>query len=260
MAQLVLFIVSVLPVALLGMFIYKKDKEKESTKLLIKLFVGGILSCLLVIIISAILELIFPFFSLESENLNLLELIIYVFVGIALVEEVSKWIFVYKFSFNDKAFNEAYDMILYAGFVALGFACFENLLYVYQNGITTGLIRAISAVPSHLCDGVFMGYYLSLAKISLLNKKKDLFKKNLILSIIVPIVLHGIYDYCLFTGNGIFAIIFLVFIILMYIYAFRKIKQLSSIRRKIKYQDNYCPNCGTQVNSNFCPTCGRKND
>lgn len=259
MTELILFTISSLPVFLLGMFIYKKDRNKEPWELLVKLFAGGILSCFLVLIVSGILGIFFPIFSADSSKLNLFELIIYVFIGVALVEECCKWIFAYMFSYNDKHFDEIYDMIIYTVFVALGFAFFENLLYVYENGIMIGIIRAISAVPGHACDGVFMGYYLGLAKQTHINNRKDLNTKYLILSILVPTILHGIYDYCLFTGKVILIIMFFVFVILLYVYAIKKIKKLSSINGKMKYIDNYCPNCGTKVESNFCPKCGRKN-
>lgn len=258
--ELILFTISILPVILIGLFIYKKDKNKEPTKLLIKLFLGGIGSCILVTFISYILGLIFPIFNTSTENLNSIELIIYIFIGIALVEEFSKWIFAYKLSYNDEEFDELYDAIIYSIFVALGFASLENLLYVYQFGITTGIIRALLAVPGHACDGMFMGYYLGLAKISDINNKKDIKIKNLILSMLIPTITHGIYDYCLLNGKNIFIIFFFIFVIFIYVYVIKKIKKISSINRKIKYKNNYCPNCGHIIDSNFCPICGRKNE
>ena len=74
--ELTLFIVSILPVFLIGMFIYKKDREKEPAKLLIKLFLGGIGSCFLVFILSYTLDSIFPIFSADTKDLNLIELIV----------------------------------------------------------------------------------------------------------------------------------------------------------------------------------------
>lgn len=259
MNELVLFVISVLPVFLIGMYIYKKDKEKEPTKLLVKLFLGGFLSCILVLIISLILN-VFPIFSANEKDLNLIELFIHVFIGIALVEEFCKWLIAYKISYNDNAFDENYDAILYCVFVALGFACFENLLYVYSNGISTGLLRAIFAVPGHACDGLFMGYYLGMSKIAITNNKKDLKNKYLFLSILVPTLLHGIYDYCLFSENIIFIVLFFIFIIVVYIKSIKKVRKVSSTNMKFKYKNNYCTNCGYVVNSNYCPRCGRKNE
>lgn len=258
--ELILFTISILPVFLIGMFIYKKDKNKEPTKLLIKLFLGGMGSCFLVTIISIILELIFPIFAADTKNLNLIELAIHVFIGVALVEEFCKWLIAYKISYNDKNFDEFYDAIVYCIFVSLGFACLENLLYVYQYGIVTGIIRALLAVPGHACNGMFMRYYLGLSKIDSLNNRKDIKTKNIILSILVPTITHGIYDYCLFSERTIFIILFFIFVIFVYVYVIKKIKKISSINRKMKYKDNYCPNCGHIVDSNFCPICGRKNE
>lgn len=259
-AELILFTVSVLPVVLIGMFVYNKDKQKEPVKLLTKLFLGGMGSTILVLILSLILSLVFPIMNADTKDLNLFELIIHVFIGVALVEEFCKWIMSYKIAYKDKDFDEFYDAIVYCVFVALGFACFENLLYVYENGIGTGIVRALLAVPGHACDGMFMGYYLGLAKISDLNNRNDLKNKNLILSLVVPTITHGIYDYCLFTGRAIFIILFFIFVICMYIYVLKKVKKISSINRKMKYRDNYCPNCGHIIDGNFCPICGRKND
>ena len=96
MAEIILFGVSVLPVILLGLYIYKKDKNKEPTRLLIKLFVGGVLSCFLTLFITEVITVFIPFFGSDPQKLSALELIPYVFIGIALIEETSKFIFVYK--------------------------------------------------------------------------------------------------------------------------------------------------------------------
>ncbi len=260
MDQLILFTVSVLPVILIGLFIYKKDKNKEPLKLLIELFIGGILSCFLVLFISLILTLIFPIMGADPTTLNLFELIIYSFICVALVEEFCKWIFAYRSGFKSIQFDEIFDMIVYSVFVALGFACFENLCYVYMYGLGTGISRAVLAVPGHACDGIFMGYYLGLAKLSSINNRKDLSKKYLIYSILVPTILHGIYDYCLFSQNLLLILVFLVFVITLFVCAIRKVKKISSISRKMVYQDSFCPNCGIKVESDFCPGCGRKNN
>ena len=50
--------------------------------------------------------------------------------------------------------------------VALGFAAFENVKYVYSYGFATGLVRAVTAVPGHAIFGVFMGYFYGYAKLS----------------------------------------------------------------------------------------------
>lgn len=258
--EIILFTTSVLPVIIIGKFIYKKDKEKEPAKLLTKLFLGGIASCFLTLFLTLILDMIFPILNIEDQKLNLIQLLFKVFIEIALVEEFSKWIILYKISYNDQDFDVYFDMIVYAIFVSLGFACFENLLYVYQKGISTGLLRAILAVPGHACYGFFMGCYLGIAKINALNNRKKHEKKYIAFSIIIPTIAHGIYDYCLFAKHIPFIIIFIVFVLAMYIYTLKKLKKVSTLNRKMKYKDNYCPNCGHVVETDYCPICGRKNE
>ncbi len=255
MELLELFVLSVLPVFLIGYFIYRRDKEKEPIKLLVKLFVGGMISCVPTIILELAVAGFFP----DRADMSPIQLILSIFIGIALIEELCKWVVVYKLSYNNQFFDQFFDMIVYSVFVALGFACLENLLFVYSSGVVTALLRAISAVPGHACDGIFMGYYLGLAKLSLINNRKDLSKKYFILSLVVPIVIHGIYDYCLVVGNVLFVLIFLIFLIAVYVHCFKKIKVVSSVMCKMKNEDNYCPNCGHIVNGNYCPNCGGKN-
>lgn len=252
--------IAILPVIVVGMFVYLKDKNKESNGLLIKLFLGGIGSAFLTLAASLIVESIFPFFSIDSDKLNLLELVISVFIGVAFIEEGCKYFFLYIISYKNKEFDEFYDMIVYAVFVALGFACFENILYVLENGVSVGLIRSITAVPGHAWDGVFMGFYLGLAKIASINNNHALETKNKIKAFLIPAIMHGIYDYCLMSGSIVFIIFFLFFFITTYVLAIKKINRISKIKGKIKYKDAFCPNCGTEVNSDYCPKCGRKNE
>ena len=233
---LVLLVWAVLPIFFIGMYLYNKDPNKEPTKLLVKLFIGGVLSTIITFLITGIFELLIPELYSESMKSNLIGLLFYVFIGIALIEEVSKWIIVYKISYNNKEFDEFYDIILYATFVALGFACFENLLYVLQSGLTTAMIRAITAVPGHVFDGVFMGYYLGIAKINYLNGRDKFYKKNILLSILAPIAIHGIYDYLVFafvlTKKGIYVLLLLALVIFMYIYCIKRIMKVSKLTGK----------------------------
>lgn len=253
--SILFIIVAILPIVLIGLFIYKKDKFKEPSNLLFKLFIFGAISCLPAVILELIMSSFFP----EMEYMNFFEMFLYAFLVIALVEEVCKWGFLYKIAYIHDEFDSLYDMIVYASFVALGFACFENILYVYSNGILTGLVRAVTAVPGHVCDGILMGFYLSLAKINQIRGNNTLTKRFKIYSLVIPIIAHGIYDFCLFCGSPIFIFIFAVSIVTIFIICFRKVKEVSSKDMIFKYRNNYCTNCGLRVTSRFCTRCGKEN-
>ena len=170
---------------------------------------------------------------------------------------------VYNIGYKNKEFDEIYDIIIYSVFVALGFAAFENILYVLGNetieaSITTGVLRAILAVPGHACDGLFMGYYLSLAKISELQNQKEESKKYLLKSLLIPTILHGTYDFCIFTGMPIFLLVFLIFVIWMYINAVKKLKLVATNNRSLYMQNKYCGFCGTSATGVFCGHCGHR--
>lgn len=265
---LITLVIAILPVYLIGFYVYKMDNEKESSKLLTKLFLFGMLSCIPAAVIEFIVEPLFG--TIDKSNLSFL--FIYVSLGIALVEELCKWFLVYRIGYNNKEFNQVYDALVYCVFVSLGFACFENIFYVFASkDILTGILRALTAIPGHASDAIIMGNYLGLAKMTSLNNNKNSVSKYLLLSILMPTLAHSIYDYCLFTEQLIFIIIFMIFLIFIYVYSIRKIKKLSRNNNVFNINNstnnnnyvnissiNYCSNCGTKVNGNFCCNCGKK--
>ena len=78
-----------------------------------------------------------------------------IFVG--LIEEGSKFFFLYRFTWKDKAFNYRFDGIVYAVFVSLGFAALENVFYVFNYGTGVALQRALLTIPGHMSFAVYMG-------------------------------------------------------------------------------------------------------
>ena len=230
----ILLFFSLLPIVLILVTIYNLDKSKEPLILLLIFFVLGILSCFAVVEISKLLEFFLPLMGKSSKDLNFIEIIIYAFVGVALVEEFCKWIVTYVIGYNNKEFDEVYDIIVYSVFMALGFAFFENILYIFHIGeLQVAILRAILAVPAHASYAIFMGYYLSLAKQEKINNNRKKEFKYTILSILVPTLLHGIYDYCLMSNKTILMGIFILFIILLDVFSIKKVKDMLSENQSI---------------------------
>ena len=228
--MLILLFISLIPIILLGIYIYKKDSVKEPKSLLLGLFSSGFLASFLVIIINVLMTLLIPHLYLSDNysKFNFIELFFLIFIEIALVEEFAKWIMIRFIGYNHKDFDQLYDIIVYSTFVALGFAAIENIFYVIQGGFTLGIYRAIFSVPGHVAFGVFMGYYLGLAKI-LENKNKTKHNIYMVLSVIVPAILHTIYNFCLMIETFWFLIIFIGFIIILYVSAAKEIEKVSKI-------------------------------
>ena len=162
---------------------------------------------------------------------------------------------VYNISYNQEYFDQYYDIILYSVFVGLGFACFENIIYVTTSNqaLQTALLRSVTAIPGHACFQTLMGYFLSNCKFKLHGS----FNKNIIFSIIIPTFLHGLYDYLLLSNNLLFLLFYFIFLIILFVITIKKIKQ-SVKYDKEKIGFNFCPYCNSYIEYNFCPKCGYK--
>ncbi len=261
--RFIITIIAILPIIIICKYINSKDKNKEPLILLVSCFIAGILSAFLTLFLSDLLCYFFPILKVSMENLDLIHMFLYATLMVGLIEEFSKWIMIRIVGYENYEYDEIYDMIVYAVFVSLGFACLENIIYAVSEanvveGIKVALVRALSAVPAHACNAVFMGYYLTLAKIYQRNKnikKENLYKLK---SIVVPSLLHGIYDFCISSNYLIFLILFIVFIIWLYIETLDKIDVISKQNAKIKIKDNnkYCKKCGAVMKDDYCAFCG----
>lgn len=214
---------ALLPAAVLLAYIYHMDTiEKEPWKLLIKLFLAGALCAV-------------PAALFEELGLLMISCVknkwIYnglnAFLVVAVAEEGCKFAFLCATWCND-AFDYRYDAIVYAVCVSLGFAALENILYVFEYGFATGLFRAFTSVPGHCFFGVFMGHWFGRAKYARFYGLPNV-RGMLALSAIVPILLHGFYDYCCFMSEHIvFVLMFYVFLAVFFYGAIRCVKNASS--------------------------------
>ena len=247
---------AVFPSLVIALLIYKADKkEKEPKRELIKAFLLGILSVVLTLIISYVLNIT----SYELNSESFIEVAIYSFLGISLVEEFSKWICSFFFLKRNKNYDYLFDGIVYATFVSLGFATIENILYTFSGGIFTGIIRAITTVPAHAFFGISSGYFLSLSKQQKIIGNNSEKNRYLFLSLFIPVLLHGFYDFCLLTQNYIFFIIYLIFVVCLYSFSIYHVKKMMKMESPfIKNKVLFCKYCGNRVGSNYCSNCGKK--
>jgi protease PrsW len=213
----VLFI-SLAPVLLILIFIYYRDKyEKEPLGLLLRAIVIGAIITIPVFFIEMGLG-----YAVSFENI-IGNAFYQGFIVAAFTEELFKFLVFMLVIWRNRNFNEFFDGIIYAVFISLGFAAVENILYVATKGGGVGALRAFTAVPGHALFGITMGFYFGLAKFNL-----DKTSKYLWLAILMPILLHGLYDFLLMGQNGWFLLIFLGFIVYLWISGFKKMKRHSA--------------------------------
>jgi RsiW-degrading membrane proteinase PrsW (M82 family) len=175
-------------------YIYKRDTfQKEPWPLLMKAFGFGILSALIDLPVAGFLQYIVPH-VFSSPGWDAFH---EAFFGAAFPEEFCKLLMLYLCIWKNPNFDEYYDGLEYAAFVGLGFAGFENVLYVMQGGLGLAFGRAIFAVPAHFFFAIFMGYFFSLARFRYSNRRK-----YLTLAYLIPVLLHGTYDFLLMFVNN----------------------------------------------------------
>lgn len=179
------------PVVAIIWYVYAKDKyEKEPTKRLITCFALGVIS-----VVPALFGSELGISLGLEESGNIVGTFLFAFFAVALPEELAKFLFLRYYIFPKKDFNESYDGIIYAVMIGMGFAAFENIIYVLQGGWQIGFLRMFTAVPAHAVFGAMMGYYVGLAKMNSVRNERNL---QLAKGLGIAVVLHGLYDFFLF--------------------------------------------------------------
>ena len=228
-----LMALAIIPGLLIIIYVYKKDKvEKEPLNLIIKLVILGVISC----ICAGFLESIEDSFLLHYPEGTLNNALINSFAMAALVEETVKFLALRIGSWKDQSFNYRFDGVVYGVSAAVGFAIYENIMYVASYGFQTAVVRAFTAVPLHAFCGVFMGaIYAYSKKASILGKGGASFTYTLF-ALLVPMLIHGTYDTFAFLGER-GTVPLLVFVVLLYIAALTTISRLS----KADYRSGFYP-------------------
>ena len=213
---------AVVPAIFLMRYVYKQDRiEREPPWLLGSLVWRGVLAALAAIVLESLGQLLLDA-TVDSDDPKYVLLL--AFLVVAAVEEGTKFFFLYRRTWRDPNFNFRFDAIVYAVFVSLGFAAFENVKYVFSYGLSVALPRAILAVPGHMGFAVFMGIFYGRAKRCFDRGDRFGCRFSLVLSYLFPVFLHGVYDTCCMSGTTQSTLVFVVFVLVMYLVVYRLIK------------------------------------
>lgn len=174
------------------------------------------------------LDLIFDKFSIFQKSydfwlsfwdvvFNSFKLVVFYYLVIAILEELSKF-----FCFNySKLFsvNNIKQSVLYAIFVALWFAFFENMLYfkklyelhwIWKDLVVVYFLRNIFSVVLHVLCSSVLAYYFSLVYLKFKERLNLEFIKMLFVWFFLAIVLHWLFDIFLTFNLTFFVFIYVI--------------------------------------------------
>ena len=217
-------LITILPSLLIVAFFVKSDRFPEPTSQIIKIFMYGLFLCIPAFLVNTALGNLYA-------NTGISEALISSFLSAAPVEEVLKFTVLYSLVYKMKDFNEPIDGIVYGVTVSLGFATLENIYYVYflsdyfdTSQQALAVLRSFSAIPAHGIFGATMGYFFM--KYAFIKKEN-----NLALCMIVPILLHGAYNYFAYT-SFIIALLLVIISWIVLLRAFSRLKKSQKKKRK----------------------------
>ena len=209
---------TIVPPILILLFFVLTDRFKEPKITIITVFFLGFLICLPAGILNQLSHDFFFNGSDYSENLTRS------FLGPAWAEELLKFSILYLIILKRDEFNEPMDGLVYGVVVSLGFATYENYTYVYEWASTVAKeenydflkfsyhvakARSYSAIPMHGLNGAVMGYYFGLYAFS--------GNKNyLALSLILPYLFHGFYNFLGWPYMMIVIVILIIFSLILH--------------------------------------------
>ena len=232
------------PLALLA-YLFMLDKvEREPISMVLKVLLAGCLCTILAIIWELIGDGILVGLLGMSET-SILYAFISCFFVVAIAEEFSKRLAMMAVVWRSPHFDYQFDAVLYCVTSALGFALVENVEYMAMYGTEIALARLI---PVHTICGVFMGLALGRAKAAQVNGDQASYQRNRVMSLLIPVLIHGFYDFSLSTGVEALAWVSLAGVFVLTIVAFILVhKQAKSDKPFLHWQSPLVNAVGGQV-------------
>ena len=210
-SSLIIFLSALLPaVGLMAYTVWRDRKRPEPAKQLIRGFGYGISSVFVSLTMS---QPAMAIGLVPAENVTTWDAVWTAFGAAAIPEELAKLLMLWWLLRKNECFDEYFDGVVYAVCVGLGFAAFENIMYLFEaapdDWIRVAIVRGLFSVPGHYCFAVLMGYYYSLVHFGHNSMR------NTILVIAAPILAHGIFDALLMVSGvenlaGIVSLLFMI--------------------------------------------------
>ena len=212
------------------LFYLKKDKKPEPKGKILQVFGGGIVAALL----AAITETIILKKVLGLEILGRATKIIFIFLIIAFIEEILKYLIVRFLVFKNSEFDEPIDIVIYMIIAALGFAALENVFLFFSEElqifetILVATLRFVGATLLHALSSGILGFFIALSFLK--HKKRAIL---LFVGVSLSVILHALYNFFIIKTDGFwrFALpgILLICLISFLGFCFKKLKNMKSV-------------------------------
>ncbi len=186
-------------------FYHAQRYKKVYLPLLLVLFLGGMCSGLLALVLNHVVEkytifwpeALWPQIIVFGKFIPILSSGFWFLVG--LNEEFAKLLVLLAVVYPSRHLEEPFDGILYAAVVSVGFATLENFYYLDQFGIAVVAARTIITIPAHAFMSVPMGYFVAKSRLLLESGNETKFRfylpmMTIIQGWIISAFLHGLYD------------------------------------------------------------------
>lgn len=178
-------------------------------------------------------------------------------LAVGLIEELCKFVPLAVFIYKQRYFNEHTDGVIYFALAGLGFGLPENILYTLQFGSKTGLIRLALTPLFHSATTGMVGYFLIKRKLS---RKKAW---GIVFPLLAAIVAHGLYDFGLAVGSGVYALIALLITLGLsaglFVLFLKAIEQDQDAGISSLGHNDFCRSCGKPNPHHYlyCVYCGK---
>ena len=182
----------ILPLLFWACYHYYKDRHlPEPVGHLLLAFGLGVASFYLGMLMYRALGLVnlrFDAYLLAETNLP--GLFAYSILAIGVIEEFAKMIPFLVLVIHFREFDEPLDGIIYASFIALGFAAMENIQYL--NFVSSGeaWARGFAGPVVHIVFASIWGYYIGRAYLC-----RKFLGRTIFAALAFTAILHGVYDF-----------------------------------------------------------------
>ncbi len=181
-------------------FWLKEDNHREPRHVILGAFLLGMATIFIAIPLEHIVNLFFP-------NYNLITLFLW-----ASIEEIVKFGAAYIIAIRTRFNIEPIDASIYLITAALGFAAFENTLFLLtplaDGDIAAGIVsinlRFVGATLLHVISSGIIGVFLGLV----FYKSKSIKHTMLVIGLLTAIVLHTLFNHFIITRGDNLLVVF----------------------------------------------------